>query len=177
MNLTRRLIAFDEASRALPYRDSLDIWTIGIGHNLQANGLPKTVVSSICDRTFLKAPDTDMPWPDCLTFLQRGGPLTDTEIGKLFETDLAENCSWLWSKPWWPQTCEARQAALNDMAFNLGPARAQKFTTFYGLCAAGDWQAAADDLEFKTLVGKELPKRYGRLERILRTGATDGVLA
>ena len=161
MDLNRTLIDRDEGDKTQPNKDSLGIWTVGIGHNLETNGLPPGVCTD--------APG-GLPYPDCLGFLQRHGGLKEQEIEDLFDYDLKVNCDWLWLKPWWGSVSPERQAALNDMAFNLGPARAQAFTTFYGLCAIGDWPAAAGDLEFKTAVGKQLPHRYGRLEQILRTG-------
>lgn len=161
MSLNDALIRRDEGDKSLPYKDGLGIWTVGEGHNLVANGLP----AGICT----DAPE-GMTYPACVEFIQNRGGLTQPEIDALFAFDLKANCSWLWTKPWWPAVSPERQAALNDMAFNLGPVRAQAFTTFYGLCAIGDWAAAANDLEFKTEVAKELPTRYDRLEQILRSG-------
>lgn len=155
------LIRFDEGDRGQPYKDSRGIWTVCVGHNLEANGLPP----GICD----DAPD-GLPWPDCLGFIQRRRGLNATEDAALFQHDLQSEGGWLLTKPWWANLDDARQAALLDMAFNLGPASMQTFTTFLGLIAAGDWVAAADDLEFKTKVAKELPARYNRLQQMIRTG-------
>lgn len=159
------LIGFDEGDRGKPYQDSRGIWTIGKGHNLEANGLP----AGIC----ADAPD-GLPYPDCLSFLQNRGGITPDEDAALFKVDEERDCSWLFTKPWWGATNEPRQAALQDMSFNLGPHSMQQFVTFLGLCAAADWAAAADDLEWKTAVAKQLPARYGRLEQILRTGNWPG---
>lgn len=166
MDLTRQLIRFDEGEKHLPYQDSDGIWTIADGHNLQANGLP----AGICT----DAPD-GLPYPDCLSFIRNRGGLTQPEIDALYAHDLDENGAWIQAKPWWPSVDPVRQAALMDMAFNLGPARAQAFTGFYGLVAIQDWPAASDDLA-KTLVARQLPKRYGRLIQILRTGTAAGVI-
>jgi GH24 family phage-related lysozyme (muramidase) len=155
------LIGFDEGDKGQPYQDSRKIWTVGVGHNLEANGLPPGI--------FADAPK-GLPWPDCLSFLQIRGGLKPDEDAALFRHDIEVNGNWLLAKPWWLGTVPPRQAALMDMAFNLGPESMQTFTTFLGLCASGDWDAAANDLEFKTKVATELPARYGRLESILRTG-------
>ena len=37
---TETLIADDEGTESMPYQDPDGIWTAGIGHNLEANGLP-----------------------------------------------------------------------------------------------------------------------------------------
>lgn len=165
---TQPLISFDEGVRKLPYQDTKGIWTVGVGHNLQAHGLS----AGICH----DAPD-GLPWPDCLGFLKYRGGLKDDEISRQFVIDVKESCAWLWLKPWWPTTNDARQAALEDMSFNLGTVTMQKFVTFLGLMASGDYEAAAQDLEFKTAVARELPKRYGRLEQIIRTGSVEGILS
>ncbi len=162
MDLNQALIRLDEGQKPLPYQDSDGIWTIADGHNLQANGLPPGICSD--------APE-GMAYPECLDFLVSRGGLTSAEIQALYQYDLKADCGWLWAKPWWASVNQARQAALNDMAFNLGQEKAQAFTTFYGLVAIGDWAAAADDLEFKTEVAKELPTRYDRLAQILSTGS------
>lgn len=167
-DLNSALIRCDEGDKTIPYKDSDGIWTVGEGHNLVANGIPAGICSD--------APD-GVPYPQCMQFLTDRVGLRQSEIDLLFEHDLKANCSWLWSKPWWPAVDPVRAAALNDMAFNLGPVRAKKFTTFYGLVAVLDWQAAAEDLEFKTAVAVQLPKRYARLEQILRTGVMPAGIA
>ncbi|HKF37084.1 MAG TPA: hypothetical protein VKB35_09305 [Ktedonobacteraceae bacterium] len=159
MDLTRALIESDEGNRSRKYQDSLGHWTIGIGHNLDAS-LPCDAAKTIQTQAGLPLDDDWLP------------ATVDTQ----YEYDLKSNCGWLWQRPWWSGANEARQAALNDMGFNLGPKKAQAFVTFYGFCAAGDWKAAADDLEFHTAVAKQLPRRYGRLSQILRTGSVKGLL-
>lgn len=176
-DLTDDLITLHEGVRRLPYQDSLGIWTIAKGHNMQANGLPLAVVNAIADRVGLPAPQVDpMPWPDCLTFLQRCGSMTDAEIDMLFDIDLKADCSWLWGKPWWGSIGEARQAAANDFSFNVGQRVAQEFTTFWGLYAAGDWEAAATDLGANPKLVAEEPKRIANLQQIIRTGSVEGIL-
>lgn len=161
INSVDDLIGFNEGDKGLPYQDSRGIWTVARGHNLEANGLPSGV--------FEDAP-TGVAWPECLPFLQNRGGVSPEEDEALFKIDEQKNCAWLYVKPWWPSVNVPRQGALMDMAFNLGPASMQTFTTFLGLVASGLWDAAANDLEFKTKVATELPARYGRLENILRTG-------
>lgn len=164
---TKPLIDFDEGDKSMPYQDIKGIWTFGIGHNAEANGLPPGVCEDALE---------GMPFPQCIDFIRHRGGLQEDEINTLFWIDVDANCHWLYLNPWWTALDEPRQAALEDMAFNLGPESMQQFTTFLGLIASGDYAAAATDLEFKTKVAKELPKRYGRLEKIIRTGSMDGIL-
>lgn len=158
MDLTQQLINLHEGRRSKQYLDSLGIPTIGIGHNLKASAPCQDVVKL---QTFAGLPIDD-DW-------------TDDSINAQYRVDLNANCAWLWVKPWWSNLSEPRQAALNDMGFNLGPETFQKFGTFLGLIAGGDYDAAALDL-LKTAVYHELPKRYGELETIIRTGSTAGIL-
>lgn len=158
MDLTRALIEADEGNRSHRYQDSRGLWTIGIGHNLDANP-PCEAAKAIQAEAGLPLDDEWLP----------------ATVDAQYEYDLRANCGWLWRRPWWAAASETRRAALNDMTFNLGAAKAQAFTTFYGFCAAGNWGAAADDLEFHTAVAKQLPKRYGRLCRILRSDSLQGL--
>lgn len=176
-DLTRQLIGIDEGDKSKPYQDSRGIWSVALGHNLEANGLPLAVALSVYARLGMTAPNADpVPFPDCLDLIISAGGLTELEIEQLYEIDLKKNCSWLWELGWWSTANEARQAACNDMAYNLGPTKAQAFTTFYGLIGKDDWNGAADDLEFQTEVGRELPERYGRLEQLIRTGSAVGII-
>ena len=158
MDMTRGLIESDEGRRSRKYRDGKGHWTIGVGHNLDA--------SPACAEVRKLQASAGLPDDD---------EWLDASIDEQYSYDLQANCSWLWRKPWWGAAGEARQAALNDMAFNLGAPKAQTFVRFYGLCAAGEWEAAGDDLQFNTAVGRELPRRYGRLGQILRSGTAQGL--
>lgn len=151
-DLTRQLLQHDEGVRADMYHDTKGCRTIGIGHNLDASP-PCDMVVSLQQSAGLPVDNDWLP----------------ESIEAQYSHDLPANASWLWGKPWWGACSDERKAALNDMAFNLGPEKMQTFTTFLGLCAAGDWEAAANDL-MNTLVAKELPVRYYRISRILLTG-------
>lgn len=158
MNITQALIQRHEGRLSKQYLDSKNIPTIGIGHNLKA-APPCAEVISIQEANSLPV---DNNW-------------LDSSIDFQYQHDLEANAGWLYTKPWWSQLNEVRQAALSDMAFNLGPETMQKFVTFLGLIAVQDFDAAAADL-LKTAVYHELPKRYGELETIIRTGSVAGIL-
>lgn len=83
----------DEGVRDTPYKDTVGIWTIGIGHNMQAKPLPK-------DWTF---------------------PLTIKQIDKIAEDDLDDVFYGLdRSLPWWRDLSPGRQRMMANLAFNLG---------------------------------------------------------
>ena len=163
INSTETLVADDEDYELLPYRDPNGIWSIGIGHNLEANGLPPDICKD--------APD-GMGWADgVLAFLQNRGGLDPAEVDALFQHDLTNARADLEAcLPNADTLTTPRYAAMVDAAFNLGRERLMQFNTFLHLMEIGDYQAAADDLR-TTLVYRQLPHRYGRLAAIIASGA------
>lgn len=176
MSITLRLITLHEGKCALPYQDTKGIWTVGVGHNMEANGMPGAIMQALAARVGDNVASIDVPFPTCKLLIEQAGGLVDAEIDALLQRDIQADCSWLWTKPWWAQVDEARQAAANDLAFNLGQHVAQEFTTFWGLYAVGDWIAAADDLGANPRLVAEEPKRIASLQKILRTGSVAGIL-
>jgi lysozyme len=157
------LIAVDEGKELMPYKDSRGIWTVGIGHNLEANGLPSGVCSDAID---------GLDYPACLEFLQKRGGLTDEECTDLFNHDLYVADRGLASIAPTAEllgTSSPRYAALMDMVFNMGETVFATFTTFLSLIAKKDFSGAASDLRV-TKVYAELPHRYERLATMIETG-------
>ena len=44
---TRRWLRLDEGAVPRPYRDSKGIWTVGYGHNMEANPIPLDILDMI----------------------------------------------------------------------------------------------------------------------------------
>ena len=160
---TETLIADDEGTQSMPYQDPDGIWTAGIGHNLEANGLPPGICGD--------APD-GLNWEDgVLPFLKSRGGLTPTEIDALFKYDLTIAAQDLaYCLPTADTLVLPRYAAMIDMCFNLGRAKLLKFNTFLHLMEIGQYADAAQDLLNNTAVAKQLPKRYGRLAQMIESG-------
>jgi len=60
----RAELEHDEGYRAKPYEDSEGILTIGIGHNLAENGLPREIIMELLDRGIDQAEEAlDKIWP------------------------------------------------------------------------------------------------------------------
>ncbi len=167
----QQLIKYDEGTRSFPYQDSNNLWTVGVGHCLERDDLPANIAASIYARMGTVASPGPVLFPQCKSLIESADGLTDNEINDLFQIDLTANCGFLNTYSWFISTDEVRQAALMDMAFNLGPYGFHKFTTFLEYCAEHDWQQAAEDLRMNTLVYKQLPVRYGRLVQMLESGA------
>lgn len=170
INSTQSLIEFDEGRRAQPYQDSLGIWSVGVGHNLEANPIPSAIVNMIRKRLGNdNQTATNLPYPANLSFVQNASGLWDEEIDALYNYDLGAITGFLDDYPWFESANGPRQGALRDMAFNLGSAKFHEFDTFLMYVANGEWQAAANDLR-TTAVYHELTDRYERLAQILESG-------
>ena len=58
-------LVIDEAKRNRLYKDSVDKWTIGVGHNIEDKGLSDTVISIILDEDIdekVALLDKYLPW-------------------------------------------------------------------------------------------------------------------
>ena len=123
-----------------PYKDTRGNTTWGIGHNLSAA-------------------------PLCLS----AAGFLGQAIQAQFDHDLDQATSALATYPWYAHLDLVRQAALQNMVFNLGAETFSKFAGFRGYMASGDYSAAAADLR-TTLVYKQLSSRYERLAKQIETG-------
>lgn len=71
--------------------------------------------------------------------------------------------------PWIASLSEPRRRALVDMAYNLGIAGLEEFTTFLGMMQSGHFDNAADDLKV-TPWASEVGSRAKRIEAEIRAG-------
>lgn len=71
--------------------------------------------------------------------------------------------------PWWRKLDEPRQAALANMAFNLGIAGLMGFRHMLSALQANDWGAAHDEA-LKSEWARQVGDRAARIARQLRTG-------
>lgn len=71
--------------------------------------------------------------------------------------------------PWMASLSEPRQRAIANMAYNLGLHGEEQFVQFLGFMKAGQFDAAADDLE-KTLWYKQVGDRGVRIVATIRSG-------
>ena len=57
MNRTKleKLLVDDEGRKTHLYQDTRKVWTIGIGYNIQARGLPDDIIDMLFDRTVTEA--------------------------------------------------------------------------------------------------------------------------
>lgn len=140
----QELLEQDEGRRIWPYTDTRGHLTWGIGHLLGDEDASDGV-----------APDV--------------AALIGQAVDLQFQHDLATATAGMSFFPEFASLDPVRQAALVDMAFNLGLHGLSTFTTFLGCVASQQWSAAATDLR-GTLVYSQLPHRYERLATMIQTG-------
>ena len=142
-------LARDEGSRSKPYQDTLGIWTVGIGHNLEEHGLPVEMLVDV---------------------IARAGGLTENEIDLLTDDHLLIARTHLDTIiPMWRSLSDARQRVLLNMIFNLGPTRFQGFRLFIGALKRGDIKEAAVQM-MDSLWATQVGDRAIRLRDMLLKG-------
>jgi lysozyme len=126
----KQMIMQHEGVRTKPYKDSLGLWTVGVGHLI---GDGKTLPDSM-NREF-----------------------SQQEIMAMFDQDFAKHVSIAQRTPGWDKANDIAKGAMVDLAFNMGQWW-DKFPNTAKALAAGDWKSAADGLRdsnwFKQVKGR-----------------------
>lgn len=137
-----------EGKRKKVYKCPSGYNTIGIGHNIDTKGLPRTIKK----------------------FLDENGYITDAMITELFAQDISDaisDCTRLY--PSFNTFSENRKIALIDFIFNVGPGNATKFKVMNRAINAGAWELAAEALSqslyWRQLGGDPKGTDDGKLER------------
>lgn len=114
------MIKRHEGVRLKPYRDSLNLWTVGVGHLIgDGKSLPPE-----WDRTFTMA-----------------------EVDSLFFEDYKHHKKAAEKIPAFNKMNKTGQAALIDLTFNMGNAWYKSWPTLMKQLSAGEFNAAGDNLE------------------------------
>lgn len=118
MDAIKQMIIKHEGLRTRPYKDSLGLWTVGVGHLIgDGKSLPDNM-----NREFSK-----------------------DEVMAMFEQDFAHHYAIAQNTPGWDKASETAKGAMIDLAFNMGQWW-KKFPNTAKALAAGDWSAAAAGL-------------------------------
>lgn len=100
--------------------------------------------------------------------------ISKDEATYLFRNDVSECLADLVSHlDWYKLLDDVRQAVLLNIRYNIGSGMLA-FGGFLGFVQAGKWNDAAADL-LRTKAAEELPMRYGRLAKMMATGAWPNV--
>ena len=133
MDDVKKMVIRHEGVRNKPYKDSLGLWTVGVGHLIgDGKSLPPE-----WDRTF-----------------------SDKEINDLFEKDFAHHVKIAEHTPGYQKANDTGKAAFIDLAFNMGKWWPKWPTTSKKL-GEGDFPAAAQGLQdskWYTQVGNRAKK-------------------
>ena len=136
-------VAGHEGVRTKPYKDSLGLWTIGVGHLIgDGKSLPPQY-----NREFSK-----------------------DEIKAMFQQDYQKHAQAASGIPGFNNQNEKSKGALIDMTFNMGPAWYRKWPNFTRALAAGDNQGAANQLQGSKWAG-QVGRRAQEDIAMIRAGA------
>lgn len=114
------MIKSHEGVRTKPYKDSLGLWTVGVGH-LIGDG-----------KTLPKEWDRE---------------LSMKEVDELFAKDYEHHKAMAMKTPGWDKANESGQAAMIDLAFNMGGSWYKKWPNTAKALEAGNFDKAADGLK------------------------------
>jgi lysozyme len=146
---TKKMIIRHEGIRYRPYKDSLGLWTVGVGH-LIGNGrnLP---------------PDMNRDF-------------SHDEVMSMFNEDYDHHEKAAMQIPGYSRMNATGKAALIDLTFNMGPAWHKKFPKTVKALAVGDVEGAASGLE-NSLWYRQVGNRAPEIVSMIRAGASPNVAA
>lgn len=136
--------------------------TVGDGWNLDTNGIPPEVQALLPEGDPLSL---DFVWPEAA-------------ITRLLDIGIAQAEKVLTGfVPGWRDLDDVRQRALLDMSYNMGH-RLTKFPNFLRAVNAGDWTAAATelDVEHSPKWHQDVGPRADRVMVMIGTGISEAVV-
>lgn len=131
----------DEGLRLEAYKDSVGLWTIGVGHLLDSKPVDEPRIQRITNREAMALLDIDI--------------------------EDAEHVLDQWI-PLWANLDEVRQRALLNFCFNLGP-RVLQFVNTRQYLLAHEWAHAAGNM-LMSKWAKQVGSRSTRVTEMIRTG-------
>ena len=181
MTLSRvaKLIIRDEGERSRPYLDPSGKVTIGIGRNLESNGISvaelHAVVNEIDYNVVLTQTHvakgriliTSLPLAEKI-FTES---LTEHDIQLLLTDDLnnvRKEAERVFGETW-QRLDSVRKEVIIDVLFNIGLPHFKQFHKFIAAVKAGDWDVAASELLLSNAARQNIV-RYHRNATVLRTG-------
>jgi lysozyme len=144
----REMLERHEGRKNRVYKCTAGKDTIGVGHNIDAKGLP----------------------PDIESFLEDNGYITDEMIDRLLDDDIEDaisDCKRLY--PNLEDFGDVRMNALIDFVFNVGYGTARKFVNTNKLINAEKWEQASDSL-LQSKYARQVKGRAKEIAEMLRWG-------
>lgn len=141
-----------EGFNPLPYQDSVGVWTIGIGYNMEAHGIPPEWVKPILDHTGITKDQAieklKKEWDSCAS-----------KAATIFGSD-------------WSSFSDAQKFVVTDMIFNMGVGnRSRGFLSFRNtieFMKIGNWRAVCNCLKSSKWY-RQVGRRAERDIKILET--------
>ncbi len=164
-------IIYEEGKRNWAYLDSLKIWTIGVGFNLERAGANDSLKA--------QGINPDMIWAAIEETKKAGGgrkagehtgPLiSDTQVKALLQVDIDECLKDLRSLfANFEDMPEKARVVLVDQRFQLGPTRLREFKNTLKAYKEGRWKDAAKNMR-QSLAYKQTTKRWERNCKLLES--------
>lgn len=141
-------ITFDEGFKLKPYRDSRNIWSIGIGHNIKADPTMNAQLQHL---------------------MTSGISVDQARVIFLNDVKTAEIALDL-HIPWWRKLDDVRQDVLLNLCFNVGCAELLTWHHTLGYLQAGDYAMAGHELGSTQPWKSQVKSRADRLSKQLSTG-------
>lgn len=142
----------DEGYDPEPYKDTLGIWSIAIGRNLEANPLTGQEWKQLLDAG------------EITISINHAGALRLLVAGV---QDAQVTCAITFR--WWSSLDLIRRDVIANLCFNLGMTRLLGFRLMFEAMQARDYERAADELEDSRWF-KQVGRRGPRLVKQLRQG-------
>ena len=156
----RQLLIDEEGFELEAYKDSEDIWTIGIGHNLETDQTPEEL-------SIMGLDDELEDW--------EGFTITEEQAFELFALDVEEARNDLYPAFTGDDLLklnETRFSIIVSMVFQMGGAGVRKFKNFVKAVKTEDWDTAAEEMIYANPKVKRHSKWYTQTpERCLRAAA------
>lgn len=167
--LLRQLLIEEEGLDCEAYKDSEDIWTIAIGHNLEIDQTPEELA-------VLGLEDELEEW--------EGFTITEEQAFQLFDLDVEEAVNDLYpafTDEDLSKLNDTRYAVIVSMVFQMGGAGVRKFKNFVQAVKTEDWDTAAAEMIYANPKTQrhskwytQTPERCQRAADAMRTGSFEG---
>lgn len=143
----KELIIRHEGFRLYPYKDSMGLKTIGVGHCIDRKPLPLKMAQ----------------------YLQQNGFLTTALVHELADLDIAEATVQASRISWFKGLDDARQKAIISLVFNLGLNGFLNFKKMVAAMGRGDFSEAAKEL-LDSRWARQVGRRAPETAKIILTG-------
>lgn len=166
----RILLTNHERQRLAPYRDSKNIWSIGIGRNLEGNGFSRAEVISLLAGAKHDGRRITIKGDNLTISLSRNlaDGISKDEALYLFENDIAVvNHELTRLLPVFSRLSPVRQAVLISMGF-MGVGKVLGFKNMIAALERADWKAAEAHL-LDSKYARDVGRRAVELGVMLRT--------